>query len=82
MSWTLVLQIILLTITLGFFLVLFGSVWFTYSTRKYEAMARFYEAARSIEQIRAEVRADMFEAMTKGSVENLFRGDEDGLKSG
>ena len=84
MSWTLVLQIILLTIALGFFLVLFGSVWFTYSMRKYEAMARFYEAARSIEQIRAEIRADMFEEMTEDRdfVGGLFRGDEDGLKSG
>ena len=83
-SWTLVLQIILLTIALGFFLMLFGAVLMSYSTRKYEAMTKFYEASRSVEQIRAEISAEMFEEMTKDRdfVGGLFRGDEDSLKSG
>lgn len=92
MSWTLVLQIILLTIALGFFLMLFGAVLMSYSTRKYEAMTKFYEASRPVDRIRAEISAEMFEALTKDRdfvdglfngdfVEGLFHGDEDGLKS-
>ena len=79
-SWVLVLQIGLLSIVLGFFWVLFGAVWFTYSIRKYEAMTKFLETSRPVEQI----RADTFEEMTKNRdfVGGLFRGDEDGLKSG
>ena len=52
----------------------------SYSTRKYEAMTKFYETSHPIEQ----VRADVFEEMTKDRdfVGGLFRGDEDGLKSG
>lgn len=84
MSWTLVLQIILLTIALGFFLMLFGAVLMSYSTRKYEAMTKFYEASRSLNAIRADVIADMYEEMTKDRdfLGDLFRGDEDSLKSG
>ena len=92
-SWTLVLQIILLTIALGFFLMLFGAVLMSYSTRKYEAMTKFWEASRPIDRIRAEISADMFEALTKDRdfvdglfngdfVEGLYHGDEDGVKSG
>ena len=92
-SWTLVLQIILLTIALGFFLMLFGAVLMSYSTRKYEAMTKFYEASRSVEQIRAEISAEMFEEMTKDRdfvdglyhgnfAEGLYHGNEAGLKWG
>ena len=83
-SWTLVLQIILLTIALGFFLMVFGAVLMSYSTRKYEAMTKFYEASRSVDAIRVDVIADMYEEMTKDRnfLGGLFRGDEDSLKSG